>query len=129
MLKVDGISPKTADSKVAITKATITDSILSNSVIDASSIKTGALSVKGPSDFSDDIFVEGSITVRGTVMGSGPYVDSSDVRFKKNITSITNALDIVCDMGGVSYIGYKQRNQYSNFLLFFFSELLRIPSR
>jgi hypothetical protein len=92
------------DGNIAISKATMSDSTLNNVVInDATSIITKSLSVKGAAEFTDDIFVEGSITVRGTVMGSGPYVDSSDIRFKKNVSPITNALEKVCAIGGDYY--------------------------
>jgi hypothetical protein len=104
LLKTNGFVPMHADANIAITKATMTDSTLNNVVIqDATSVQTKSLSVKGAADFSEDIFVEGSITVRGTVMGSGPYVDSSDARFKKNVSPITGALDKVCAIGGDYY--------------------------
>lgn len=103
-LKVGGIAPVSSGGRVEIAKATMTDSTLRNVIVEtASSISTGALSVKGAADFTDDIFVEGSVTVRGTVMGSGPYVDSSDIRFKKNVTPIANALEKVCEIGGDYY--------------------------
>jgi len=48
-----------------------------------------------------DVFIGGSLSVQGSVMGSGSYVDSSDRRFKREITSIENALDKVLKMRGV----------------------------
>lgn len=103
-LKTNGFVPMSSDGNIVISKATMSDSTLSNVIIsDATSVSTKSLTVNGAAQFSDDIFVEGSITVRGTVMGSGPYVDSSDIRFKKNVSPITNALDKVCAMGGDYY--------------------------
>lgn len=103
-LKTNGFVPMSNEGSISITKATMSDSTLTNVVIsDAASISTQSLSVKGSADFSADIFVDGSVTVRGTVMGSGPYVDSSDIRFKRNISPITNALDKVCAIGGDYY--------------------------
>jgi hypothetical protein len=103
-LKTNGFVPMSTDGNIVISKATMSDSTLSNVIInDATSINTKKLSVKGAAEFSDDIFIEGSITVRGTVMGSGPYVDSSDIRFKRNVAPITNALDKVCTIGGDYY--------------------------
>ncbi len=46
--------------------------------------------------------IDGSVTVHGTVVGSGPYVDSSDARLKRDVRSITGALDTVQQLRGVS---------------------------
>jgi hypothetical protein len=106
-LKTNGFVPMTSGATISITKATMSDSTLESVIInDATSIKTKSLSVKGPADFSADVFVEGSMTVGGTVMASGPYVDSSDARFKRNVSPITDALDKVCVLGG-SYYEYR----------------------
>lgn len=35
-----------------------------------------------------EVYVAGSANIEGSVIGSGPYMDSSDVRLKKNVTSI-----------------------------------------
>jgi len=107
-LKTNGFVPMSGDATISITKAIMSDSKLDNVEInDATSIKTKSLSVNGPADFSKDVFVEGSMTVGGTVMASGPYVDSSDARFKKNVAPITNALEKVCSIGG-NYYEYRQ---------------------
>ena len=50
-------------------------------------LTTNNLVVKGKSELHDDLFVDGSLTVRGSVIGSGPYMDSSDPRFKLEIES------------------------------------------
>lgn len=59
----------------------------------AASIETNTLSVlSGPTFFRGAIDIEGNLDVRGHVMGSGPYHDSSDHRFKTNVTEVHGAL-------------------------------------
>ena len=41
----------------------------------------------------DDTYVEGSLHVAGNVMGSGPYLDSSDSRFKVDVRPLDEAAD------------------------------------
>jgi hypothetical protein len=70
-----------------------------------------SLQVKGKADLggglhvSGEAFVDGALTVSGSVLGSGPYVDLSDQRFKKNINRIPSAeaLDKILQLEGVSY--------------------------
>lgn len=50
-----------------------------------------------------DAFFGSGITVDGQVMGSGAYVDASDLRFKKDIEPILNALGLVEALEGVAY--------------------------
>ena len=54
---------------------------------------------------SGETYLDGSLTVSGSVLGSGPYVDVSDKRFKKNIQRMesANVLDKICRLDGVSY--------------------------
>lgn len=55
------------------------------------------LSVSGPTSINDnldvkgDAFIDGSLTVGGSVLGSGPYVDVSDIRLKTNVKRISCA--------------------------------------
>lgn len=53
----------------------------------------------------EDAFIHGGLTVTGTVLGSGPYVDMSDARLKTNITVIGDGrvLDALSSLRGVSY--------------------------
>lgn len=59
-----------------------------------------SLDVKGESTFHgamsvhEDVMIDGSLMVGGSVLGSGPYVDVSDRRLKKNIRSIEKEKDI-----------------------------------
>lgn len=69
--------------------------------ISAKAIHTKDLRVDGSVQFHDDLFIKGSLSVEGSVIGSGPYVDSSDSRLKRNVKPITNALDKVCRLNGV----------------------------
>ena len=87
-----------------MTNALVVESNISFSAIHASpSISTQTLSVSGASDFNDDVAVDGTLTVHGNVIGSGPYVDSSDVRFKKNVTPLNSSLEMVMKLNAVSY--------------------------
>jgi predicted Mrr-cat superfamily restriction endonuclease len=70
--------------------------------VDVRAIAAKELKVTGQSQFHDDIFVRGSVSVEGSVIGSGPYVDSSDRRFKTNVVQMTDALDKLCSMQAVS---------------------------
>jgi len=66
-------------------------------------LRATSLVVSADSELHGDVFMSSSLTVQGTVVGSGPYVDSSDARFKKNIKPLEQALDKVCALRGVSY--------------------------
>lgn len=72
--------------------------------IEAGTIKRiEELSVSGPAnleqnlDVRGDAFVDGGLTVGGSVLGSGPYVDVSDKRLKRNIKSIRTSFDNVIE--------------------------------
>lgn len=54
-------------------------------VEDAPEVSTEQLTVRDLSDLRGDVVVGGSVNVRGSVIGRGPYVDSSDARLKTNI--------------------------------------------
>ncbi len=68
-------------------------------------ITTNKFQVNGMTDLIGATYIEGSLNVHGSVVGSGPYMDSSDVRFKTNITNITSqdALIVVDQLRPVSY--------------------------
>jgi len=69
------------------------------------------LSVSGETELGSGLqvvgetYLDGSLTVSGSVLGSGPYVDVSDKRFKKNIKRMDSAsiLNKLCQVNGVSY--------------------------
>jgi hypothetical protein len=56
---------------------------------DVAELTTTTLTVKDFGDFRGDVIVGGSVNVRGSVIGRGPYVDSSDRRLKTNIAPLT----------------------------------------
>jgi hypothetical protein len=66
------------------------------SATNATSTNTGALQVTGGAGIGSDLWVGG--TAYATVLQS-----TSDVNFKKDITTITNALNTVLQMRGVEY--------------------------
>ncbi len=57
----------------------------------------------------EDVFIDGSLSVGGSVLGSGPYVDVSDARLKKNILSISND-DIVEKLNKLKAVSYDLKN-------------------
>jgi hypothetical protein len=73
--------------------------IVGGSILDVEKLHTKGLHVSG------EAFVDGALTVSGSVLGSGPYVDVSDRRFKRNIERIPSAeaLDKILQLEGVSY--------------------------
>ncbi len=52
---------------------------------------------------SSVVFPSSGIQVNGSVSGVGPYQDVSDLRYKRNIQPISDALDRVLRLRGVSY--------------------------
>jgi len=68
-------------------------------------ITTSKFHVNGMTDLLGTTYIEGSLNVHGSVVGSGPYMDSSDVRFKTNIKNITSlhALAAIDQLRPVSY--------------------------
>ena len=52
-------------------------------------------------DIAGSVFIGGSLDVHGSVVGTGPYMDSSDIRYKSEIVPIKNALKKVCELHGV----------------------------
>ena len=70
-----------------------------------------SLDVKGESTFHgaisvhEDVMIDGSLMVGGSVLGSGPYVDVSDRRLKKNIRSIEKDknIELLRQLNAVKY--------------------------
>lgn len=109
-LKLPSIEPLIENGKLKIRFAELDSPHLINARIDSKEVKTNTLVVTGTSDMNGDVYVDGSINVRGSVIGSGPYIDTSDIRFKTNITTINNALNLVKELTGVTY-----DNRYDEF--------------
>ncbi|KAJ1444127.1 hypothetical protein B484DRAFT_221254 [Ochromonadaceae sp. CCMP2298] len=72
-------------------------------VHESPSVSTQTLLVRAGAEFLSDVTVDGTLTVYGTVVGSGPYVDSSDARLKRNVTKVTGALEAVVQLQAVRY--------------------------
>ena len=70
----------------------------------ASATIAGTVDVGGGLNVGSDVFVDGGLTVSGSVLGSGPYVDASDSRFKKEVEILgAGVLDSIEKLQGVSY--------------------------
>lgn len=65
----------------------------------------GQVNCKSGLRVHEDAFIDGSLSVGGSVLGSGPYVDVSDARLKKNIHLIPNH-DIMKKMNHLQAISY-----------------------
>ncbi|GMH53759.1 hypothetical protein TrLO_g5373 [Triparma laevis f. longispina] len=68
----------------------------------------GGAQITGDTSVGGELFVEGSLTVSGSVLGSGPYVDASDARFKKSVERLGGeggggVMERVMKMNGVYY--------------------------
>ncbi len=97
------LHPASAAAPLQIHSALLLQANLTASTIhNAASISTAALTVREQAEFLSDVVIDGSVTVHGTVVGSGPYVDSSDARLKKDVHCITGALNTVQQLRGVS---------------------------
>jgi hypothetical protein len=102
-LSLRSLGPVSSKDSLSIHQAAIRQSDITSSLIrDSPSISTSSLTVEDFTDLRGDVVVGGSMSVHGTVVGSGPYVDSSDATLKRNVSSLRNALDIVQHMNAVS---------------------------
>lgn len=108
-IKVTSIGHIEKGKSLTVLNALLDAAVLTNAEVNAKNVKTATMSVSGSAEFGSDVFVDGSVNVRGTVIGSGPYIDSSDKRFKSNVTRLTNALEQVMAMTGVRIKFYSTR--------------------
>jgi len=69
--------------------ATLSSPTLTSAVVSATTLTTASLTSTGDASLDGEVYVGGSLTVSGSVLGSGPYVDASDRRFKKGITPLS----------------------------------------
>lgn len=82
--------------------------IISNAILDNAtmtnmdSLQANRLDISSDAHFGANVFIGKSLTVQGSVVGSGAYVDSSDVRFKKHIRPFEGALDKLMALSAVS---------------------------
>ena len=65
----------------------------------------GEAKIGGGVNINGEAFIDGGLTVSGSVLGSGPYIDMSDVRLKKSIEKIPegSALKGITKLQGVTY--------------------------
>lgn len=85
--------------------------VINADIVGGSISEAEKLQVNGNADLSaglhvaGETYIDGSLTVSGSVLGSGPYVDVSDRRFKRNIEKIgsADALNKIIQLEGVSY--------------------------
>ncbi len=87
---------------IAVGDMKVTGSMQAESLRVVGNLEAGAF-VGDQADFKGHVYIEKSLTVLGTTVGSGPYVDSSDVRFKKKIRTIDSPLEKVRNLRGVTY--------------------------
>lgn len=105
-LHVSAIYPATVSpsDRLRIHSALIEGSELRHSsVSDATSIVTNELTVKQAASFQSPVTILSSLAVYGTVSGAGPYIDTSDRRFKQNIRPVTHALDLIEQLQAVRF--------------------------
>lgn len=107
-VKVNGELTSASSKNFVISKAQLDAPVVNGGTLTAIAEAeiSGGLKVKQRGDFASDVVVGGSAYISGTVMGSGPYVDSSDIRLKTNITNITSTLDKVTSLQAVSIVLY-----------------------
>jgi hypothetical protein len=105
-VKVKGALDVTAGNLKFGGAGTITDAVVTGGTLDkiASVGVEGEINVKGNANVGGEVYVDGSLTVGGSVLGSGPYVDASDGRFKKNVRGLGGeVLERIGEMEGVYY--------------------------
>lgn len=95
---VDGV-----DAKITIFRASLMDPVISGGIITgAESVNTGRLEVTGAVEIAGHTYIGSSLNVHGSVVGSGPYMDSSDSRFKIGVKKVKGALQKVLALDAVS---------------------------
>lgn len=95
-LLISSLSPSDPKTLLKITNADISASRISSSThISAADISADSLTISGGLSVGADLDVDGTIRAKGNVIGSGSYVDSSDARFKRDVSNLTSATQIV----------------------------------
>jgi ABC-type phosphate transport system substrate-binding protein len=104
-LTISSIQPFSSTDKVIIKGSSLVKPlIVGGSFTNVESIQATKINIQGDGDIGGNMFIGGSLDVHGSVVGSGPYMDSSDLRYKSNISSIKNALTKVIALKGVSIL-------------------------
>ncbi len=110
-LRIKGLAPLQLDSSEGLPSFEIKNAKITNSVIDSAQmnnitlIETDRIDIVGPKEGTGlaDVYIKGTLLVHGPVQGSGPYIDNSDIRLKKNIVPISNVLDKIDQIQAVSF--------------------------
>ena len=102
VLSLQGLQSNSKTKPLTIQSAAIDKpAIVGGSIKKMDSIEAGTLEVSGDVEFSADVQIGGNLNVHGSVVGTRPYMDSSDARFKIAVEPIKNALDTVSSLTGV----------------------------
>ncbi len=123
-IRLRGLAPLDSASEDGTASFEIKNAKITNSVIDSAKmnnitlIETDRIDIVGEGSGMTDVYIKGTLLVHGPVQGSGPYIDNSDKRLKKNIIPMTDVLDKIDEVQAVSYSFTKI--EY-NFLSYFLS--------
>ena len=106
-ITVQGASSLLGDTKaktLAVDSLTVDGSSTLLGDTKAKTLTAGTLTINGQSSLLGEIYVDGSATIRGSVIGSGPYVDSSDARFKLEVRNLeSGVLDRITSLRAKTY--------------------------
>ncbi len=110
-LRLKGLAPLDTSADDGVASFEIKNAKITNSVIDSAQmsnitlIETDRIDIVGAREGTGmtDVYIKGTLLVHGPVQGSGPYIDNSDKRLKKNIVPLTSVLDKIDDVQAVSY--------------------------
>jgi len=75
-----------------------------------------SMAVAGDANVAGDLNVEGDVlfhsglSVAGSVLGTGPYIDVSDVRLKTNIESVGDGVDIIKALTSLRAVSYELKD-------------------
>ena len=102
VLSLQGLQSNSKTKPLTIQSPAIDNpAIVGGSIKKMDSIEAGTLDISGAVELSADVEIGGNLNVQGSVVGTRPYMDSSDARFKIDVEPIKNALDTVSFLTGV----------------------------
>ncbi len=99
-----GVAPLPSIAEATISQAALKGpAISSSSFSNISKIITDRLDIMSERENGlSDVYVKGSLLVQGSIQGSGPYIDNSDSRLKRDVKNVTGVLPRVLKLQGVS---------------------------